>query len=1474
MKQLPESPGLSGQGPDSAPSAARAKGRGLSLPLHRWLALALAGSAGGVWLAWQQSDLLLGRLYDHWRPALESQVGKVMGRPLRLGAFQGLGPEGLRLGPTRFLPGLEDGSSAVVRSVVVRLHPLASWRDRTLRLTFDLRGAEVDLRRQPTGAIWVFGKLAPGGRPPRLSLTFRVLEPARVRLWHLGADPKPLGLNLLGQARVAVHEHAVDWRARAEQPDRRGVAHLVGGGNWKSQHWRTEVRASRWAVAPLIQLLPLRGEVAGEGSGQLSLSLERGRVRCQGSLVGEGLGWRLNATAPRLELPRAPLRCAGTTLSLAQSPWRLGSWGGRVGGELEGRQLRLRTTAQPPPSLGLGPSPLEGWLEGQIGGGGLQRLRLSADRGRSRLVLAGRLAATLDLEGGWRLAPADFPAAASLPPWLTEAPYTGTLRLGGRLAAPRLAVVTGQGGHPLVGPWRAEVDWSEGLLVVRRFQTTHLRASATLPLAPRPGRGLEAGELQARFDLSSYPLARLRPLFGTDLGGWIEARGVVRGPLRHLQPDLALRLRRPAAGPLRLEETWSGRLRAELDPANPRGGLVGGGLLRMVADSPASQGLLVATLDRRWQPRRITLERQGGRLTLEGTPRGYSWRASRLPLQGLALAFGKRVETLQGLLGGEGELELQPLAFRGDVSLEQPRVFGLPGRHVQARVAYANRAYRVRGLVEPLGAGSIDVSLEGRWQGPFRGRFEARQLDAQLFRAVLAAWGQEGGGFAARSWGRADDLGSLVFDTLGETLDDQLRALRQAQEITQERLQTLTRPGGVGPLLASLQTSVDANLTLQGADWRSVRVDLEGSGHLWVGLPDRDQALTSTPFSVRLEGPLWGGRGSFALGGLPLGLIALLTPVPETLRGQLKLSGHYRLGAQPKLEVALALEEGAIGPAPLTLERGDLTLEGGFLKVDLAARGGAATNLVTLAGTLPLDPGRDGLELRLASRGDGLRVLTRLAGDAVVWKRGSTDLQLLVRGSVKDPIANGFIRLRGGEYQLAGQTFSEVEATVLFDFEQVLVQELRARAGERGRLQGEGRIGLRRQLSAEPTLALDIKEVPFAVSRVSARSDGRLSFGGSLLAPVIGGELTISRGKINAQPGQLSPSQPASNKPATPSTLAQLLDQKWDFKETLVLLGPQIQSVDSPQLEEAIPRLPWLSFQDLRLRFGPDLRVVVPNVASFNTGGSLRINGRLDPSLRASGVVRLLSGRLNLFTTSFSLDPDAPNVAVFTPSLGLMPYLDIALRTRIADNIGLVAPNGLGEAQGAGSLATGLTAGAPESGFSSLRQLNLILVTLSVSGPADRIAESLRLSSNPPLPQERLVALIGGNTLAGLSQGGAGTALATVVGQSLLSPLLSSLSDALGQRVSLALYPTYVNPEIASAEARRSRRVPPQLVLGAEVGLDITDRLNVSALAAPNRSDVAPQFTLNYKASEAFNLETFVDTLGSWGTQLRMFVRF
>jgi translocation and assembly module TamB len=417
----------------------------------------------------------------------------------------------------------------------------------------------------------------------------------------------------------------------------------------------------------------------------------------------------------------------------------------------------------------------------------------------------------------------------------------------------------------------------------------------------------------------------------------------------------------------------------------------------------------------------------------------------------------------------------------------------------------------------------------------------------------------------------------------------------------------------------------------------------------------------------------------------------------------------------------------------------------------------------------------------------------------------------------------------------------------------------------------QGSLGLLRPIAPDvpqasaPGIRITVKAVPFSVPRIKAMANGELEIGGSLNAMAMGGQLAISKGSINVAPSDMAP---ATREGKSVGSVAELLEERWTFEQPLVLLGPDVPSLSSETVKALVPRFPALGFQDLRFSLGPDLTVGVPNLASFATEGSLRLNGRLDPSLTASGVVRLKRGRLNLFTTTFSLDPDTPNVAVFTPSMGLIPYLDIALRTRISDSLN-VPGNTLGS-----PLGPSLTDLANQGNLSSLDQLNLVRVFISVSGPADQLARNLRLRSSPPLSEERLLALIGGNSLAGLAAGQAGAALATALGQTLLSPILGTVSDAFGQRVSFALFPTFANPIVSSADAQRSGRLPTQLVLGSEIGLDITERFNASVLAAPNRSDIPPQLNLNYKASELINLQGTIDGQGTLGAQLQLFLRF
>jgi translocation and assembly module TamB len=333
-----------------------------------------------------------------------------------------------------------------------------------------------------------------------------------------------------------------------------------------------------------------------------------------------------------------------------------------------------------------------------------------------------------------------------------------------------------------------------------------------------------------------------------------------------------------------------------------------------------------------------------------------------------------------------------------------------------------------------------------------------------------------------------------------------------------------------------------------------------------------------------------------------------------------------------------------------------------------------------------------------------------------------------------------------------------------------------------------------------------------------------------------------------------------------------LLEEDWNFKDPLVLLGPNVEEDPNKSLKASLPNLPLISFDNFRVRFGPNLKVQVqpvtnlPDLANFTTAGSVSLNGPLDENIKLRGVIQLLTGRVWMFTSTFNLDRKAPNVAVFTPSQGLIPYVDIAMQTRVSDSVNI------GVGSNPSSTTVFDTNGTGVLGAGG--QLRLVKVMLQAEGPANRLADSIQLRSSPPLPQPQLLGLIGGNSLAGLTGEGAGTALAAVLGQSLLSTVLGTFTDAFNQRLQFALYPTYVTPTVDNKGERVSGRVPPQLAIVTDFGVSISDRFDLSVLAAPNRNNIPPQGSLSYQIDQNLSVSGSVDSQGTWQSQLQLFFRF
>ena len=1438
-------------------------------------------------------DRIAASAVDQLRPQLERQLAKPLGHPVRIGAYRGLSLSGVSIGPTRVLQGPQDRSTASVAALSVGLDPFASLRRWKPVAAVKLRGVRVDLQRNPDGAYWVPG---PAGTdpPPRLDLNIQLLDPAQVKV-----SPAQLDVRLAGRAAVNLDQSWTDAKVQMTLPDHGKVALRLKGG-WRQPQLDVQARIEKLQLRSLQGLLPdqqpigLQGQLAGD----LRLGWTAGKAHCQGGLSLAGFALTSSALPAPLRNDQWQLTCRGDRLQLPRSAWVYGPYTALLQGDVAlNRSFNLALTLQEPgkdrqlqaalqgpwhqPELTVdgqwqlpdsipvrGPLDVQllaraDWRDGDAIRASLDRLRLRAPG--LRLKAQGDLYPRLGLKT--QALEVGGPAWSQLPliPDLLgrSTPVTGALRLTGETSQPRVEMTLVQRSNPLLQDWSLRADWQAlaGKLRLTEFRSPDLKAQAELPLRVQ-GSTLKLGELQSSLELSDFSLARLSPFVGTPMKGQLSASGEVTGPLTALSPDLALDLSVPQAGVLRLVEAWSGRF-------NGRPG--GGGDLAMSASDNSIGGSLQASLGPNWLPTSVVLTRQGGQLRFEGTPAAYRWRAEAMPLDGLEVALPpkERFEGLYGRLSGEGVLGLQPLAMSGSVSLDRPGLLGLQLRQAQLEGNYRDRGFQISGELLPPDSGQVLLTAKGRVGGALQADMDARGLSARwLTQAGLSFTDLNND--AAATEGRAVDLGTLLVNTFGGSLDGQLQALRSVEQRLLEREQQQRETASVHP--EDLRGQVDARLSMSGPTFDALNLDLEASGHLWVEGDDVDHALQIEPFIATISGPLQGGELAFSLRHLPFSLLALIAPVPPALQGAIGLSGRYRQeNGSPDVVAELVLEDARIGQHRLRFEKAQVSLQQGVVLLDLALRDSTAAQSVTVTGQVPLDS-REALDVRVLSSGDGLRFLTGFTDDRLAWMSGDARLRLILSGTLAAPQANGFLVMKDGGFDLEKQQIRDFNTSVVFDFNRLEVESLQARIGKQGRLEGQGALGLLTDSQESEPLSVSVRKARLNVPLMDVGMTADLTVKGALVRPRIGGTLVVRDGAIRPAPALFARGRAqvggaeavnASTRPVAANTL---LEEQWTFEQPLVLMGTEVEADASHQIKAAMPKFPALGFENLRLVFGPKLGVSVGPLAAFTTQGRLTLNGALDPSLQVQGVVQLLTGRVSFFTTSFSLDRKVANVAVFTPSMGLIPYVDVALTSRVSDSVTVGPGNNavsseIFETNGTGSFGTG-------------GQLRLVTVMVEATGPADRLADNLELRSSPPMPRAQLLGLIGGNSLAGLSGSGGGAALAAVLGQSLLTPVIGTFTDAFSQRLQFALYPTYLSPQIKDDQERVSGQVPPQLALVTEFGLDLTDRFNFSVLAAPNRNDIPPLGTLSYQISPNLSLQGAVDNQGTWQSQFQVFFRF
>ncbi|WP_269616766.1 translocation/assembly module TamB [Prochlorococcus marinus] len=997
---------------------------------------------------------------------------------------------------------------------------------------------------------------------------------------------------------------------------------------------------------------------------------------------------------------------------------------------------------------------------------------------------------------------------------------------------------------------------------IKDFEHKPLSLKLELPISV-VNRQFIPGELNADFNLESFPLGALNQILNASLSGKLNTKGGFYGPLTSLNSTINLSLENPQINGIRLREKWRGSFTRI--PSEKKWGS-----LRMESEGASIPGNLQINLNKYGNFNSLNLNRLGGEISLKPKLNAFEWDANKFRLDRVEVAFPpeKGFKRIFGEVSGNGILSLDPLFFNGDLNLDYFRLLGFKLKKASIKGQIKNSETNLTGELIPSENGKIKFDINN--VSEFSLLAQVKDVSSNWIAATALEFPKLGLKYSD-AMGKAEDIEKFIIGYPNSSIDSQLVALTKSQNSYREEIAKINNQSIINPY--DLNGKINADIKLSGPSLSDLNLEAKASGKVWTNKLKIINSNNIRPFKATFNGNLASGMGDFSLLNFNFSLLSLVAPIPSAVDGYFGLKGKYNLGnLSPRVTADLIIKDTIIYNRNIILDNGNIFIKDNYLEFDIAIRDKSSANPVKLVGTYPLISSYP-IDLKVESHGDGLAFLTGLTKGNVSWTSGTADLSVLISGTPPKPVANGFLVLKDSGLLFQDKEINNLNSTIVFDFNRLEVRNLKANIGANGFISSQGGISLfDAQSNENEPLALSIEKtrIKTAFSDVSASSN--IVIKGSILKPQLAGEVFISEGSIFAKRAN-NPDKTTSDKSnryedSKAKISRRVPEQNWNQREPLVLF---IQNEDAPASRIVSAGLPngfeSIMFDNLKLVLGPSLRLVSQPLASFETNGFLLLNGAFDETLDVSGVIKLVSGYVNLFTTTFNLDQSEPNVAVFVPSMGLVPYVDVTLKSRVPDNVR--------------DVSNFSSNGMASFGIGGSRFVN---VEVTASGPADRISENFQLRSTPSLGRTELLGLIGGNSLANLiSSGGNSDVLASFLNRSFASYLQGNINGFLSDRLQISLYPAYItgsdseddgSDSGSSSSDQESANLQEQQAWVTEIGVDFNDKINFSVQAAPNRQDIPPKGNITFQMNPNVGLLGSFDKSGNWQSQLQLFFRY
>ncbi len=972
-------------------------------------------------------------------------------------------------------------------------------------------------------------------------------------------------------------------------------------------------------------------------------------------------------------------------------------------------------------------------------------------------------------------------------------------------------------------------------------------------------RGINFGNINSRFILNRTQLSNLNIFRTNRIRGFITAKGELKGDIN--KPDIQIKFNvdYPHYKGIRIREIWEGEIKNQNNKY----------VVNMNNRYSPVPSFLTFDFDSKIKLENITFSRvfnsNKGSLNLIKDDDKYSWNANNFPLDELELATSNNdFDRVSGIINGSGFMSRDQTYSYGRLAWSLGKYRNIKFANSLFDFTLDDKTFYINSSLYPIDGGMINLVYDSNKYNNFNINFNNISTSWTILTAVDIL-NFDNKKVLPNSDARA--LDDIEIDNIESSFNEKIIFINNFLNNSN----SLEDKFNLKRYLGKFKSRYDANVSIEGNKKSNFRLKTKLNAYL--DIKSESKKSSKEKFSLDLEGGIFTGKGFLNINKLPLKSINIFLDKPRDFEGNLDINLLYNLDKK-FFATNISSNNTSINDSPVILDIGEVKYDDSIFDLDLSFLLNNSNTPINISGSIPINK-KDKLDLRLNGNGKFIELVDIFTDDYFTFKKGDVNLRMIITGTFNKPIANGFVFIKDSEFDIYSNVIKNINSTIIFDFDQIEIKGLEASDDFSGNIFIKGVLPFYSKSSLnDKNISLLTNNFNIKSNNVNFLTDSKINIRGSFKEPIFSGNLALNNGFINLN--NANEKNNTKNNVKVRNYERNWPELFWKKDKNIEIISNET-ILKSFLLGENFPNyLENLSFKNLKLKLGPDFRIQYARIvkAYLDSKLDLNFNGKVGEDLNARGLINLSKGTANLYTTPFKLDKNKENYILFASRSGIVPFINFSLTSKVPDSIIPISENNQDL-----NISSGLDANVSSSGFGAvgIGNTRLIKIEASYEGFLDQLSfedenRKIQLRSTPSYNRSQIIGLIGGNS-------------ANLINRAFISQL--NTANAFSEKLQLSLYPALIenneqmnnvfskeNLEVNDTDESSSNTVLSTQAWIAEIGLDITDRVNFAVQATPDRDDLPPLGILTLQANPNLELLGSMDSEGDWKSQVQLFFRY